>query len=258
MKGYVYKITNKINEKSYVGQTTQSLKKRFGDHFRDTSHCAYLKGSIKKYGKENFTMECLEIVEAESNQELRTRLNDLEVKYIKENNTLCPNGYNLTSGGNAAVICGESIKKRAEKFKKTIICNETGRVYPSTVDAAKEFAVLPKFISRVLRGKRKHFRGLSFSYYAENGQHRGKSVPREIEENRNISFTGKKRSAEATATMAKKFSKPIICNETGSKYPSVAQASIAMNLPRPGISKVLTGYRKSYKGFTFSYLPKQS
>ena len=56
-----------------------------------------------------------------------------------------------------------------------------------------------------------------------------------------------------------RFKKPIICNETGQTFESVSEAIkiLGYSSKCSGISKVLTGIRKHYKGFTYSYLKSQ-
>jgi group I intron endonuclease len=65
----VYTITNKINNKIYVGSTTGSITKRLREHITDLSRNIhqnkYLQRSYNKYGKENFIFEKLEDYEVE-------------------------------------------------------------------------------------------------------------------------------------------------------------------------------------------------
>ena len=69
MLGKIYKITNKINGKIYIGQTVKSLKERFQKHCwgtteKDSYHLNMaIKKAIRKYGKQNFTIELIEEVE---------------------------------------------------------------------------------------------------------------------------------------------------------------------------------------------------
>ena len=53
----IYKITNKINGKIYIGQTAKSIKERFNQHCLKWSCCTKFKYAINKYGKENFIIE---------------------------------------------------------------------------------------------------------------------------------------------------------------------------------------------------------
>lgn len=104
----IYKITNNITGKIYIGQTTKSLNDRW------SAHCSSKKGTaisltIRKYGKENFTVE--EIDGANS----LTELNYLEEHYIYMHNSLAPFGYNLMSGGgNRGNHSEQTIKKLSE------------------------------------------------------------------------------------------------------------------------------------------------
>src|ERR1035437_5610059 len=90
----IYKITNKINGKTYIGQTIRDFNERISEHKRcDKNGCPMLYKAIRKYGYENFKFEI--ICRASSLEELDRR----EEFCIRIFNTLVPNGYNLTSGG---------------------------------------------------------------------------------------------------------------------------------------------------------------
>lgn len=65
MQGFIYKITNKINGKVYIGQTIQSVKDRWHRHcgkksIRSAEMSMHIKRAILKYGKENFIIETIE------------------------------------------------------------------------------------------------------------------------------------------------------------------------------------------------------
>lgn len=97
MKGKIYKITNKLNGKIYIGQTLKSLEERFQKHCRKTTEKdkyhmnMAIKKAIRKYGKENFTIELIE----EVNQEL---LDVREIYWISFYDSY-NKGYNCTLGG---------------------------------------------------------------------------------------------------------------------------------------------------------------
>lgn len=93
---YVYKITNLINNKQYIG-ITNNYKKRWSNEKsnpKDSKRQQVITRAIAKYGKENFNFEILfshlTIEEA----------CEKEQKLINEYNTLVPNGYNVDPGGN--------------------------------------------------------------------------------------------------------------------------------------------------------------
>ena len=90
--GYIYKITNTINQKSYIGQTMQTLETRINKHFsRSQTATTGIDYAIGKYGKENFTVE--QLCECDNSQ-----MDELERYYIQLYDTY-NNGYNLTLGG---------------------------------------------------------------------------------------------------------------------------------------------------------------
>lgn len=108
MKGAVYIICNLETGKKYIGQTTRELHIRFQEHCgsSNTSVSPLLKNSIKKYGKDYFYMEPL----WESDNCTQEELDAKEIELIKENNTVYPNGYNMTSGGSGGRHSSETKK----------------------------------------------------------------------------------------------------------------------------------------------------
>lgn len=87
---YIYKITNTINNKIYIGQTVD-IKRRFNNHKNNKK--SVISMAINKYGINNFTFEIID--KAETVKESDT----LEIKYINQFNTISPNGYNIANGG---------------------------------------------------------------------------------------------------------------------------------------------------------------
>ena len=110
--GKVYLITNKVNDKRYVGITTKKLRRRFNKHVRDNEF--FLGKAIKKYGKENFKIELIEKVNID-------KLNDREIYWIKKYNTFKGKDYNATAGG-----CGLKGMKHTEETKQKISNSQKG------------------------------------------------------------------------------------------------------------------------------------
>jgi group I intron endonuclease len=111
--GYIYKITNKIDQKVYVGQTSRDLELRWREHKKKRSNCKYLKHAFEKHGIENFKFDLI-CVSFDEN------LNSLEEEYIKKFNSLVPNGYNLRNGGNNGKLNEETKKKISETLKVSL------------------------------------------------------------------------------------------------------------------------------------------
>jgi group I intron endonuclease len=91
----IYKITNTLNGKQYVGQTKTKLEKRFTSHVcaANSGSTAIIHNAIRKYGKDAFEIELLQ--ECQSFEEL----DEAERGWIAELNTVAPNGYNIEEGG---------------------------------------------------------------------------------------------------------------------------------------------------------------
>jgi group I intron endonuclease len=93
-KGKIYKITNIENNLIYIGCTINSLDKRFYEHLYrcfKTDYKSKLYNSIKKYGKEKFTIELIEECEL-------SVIYETEKKYIEQYDSY-NNGLNSTLGG---------------------------------------------------------------------------------------------------------------------------------------------------------------
>ena len=99
--GYIYCITNLINEKKYVGKTTYSITKRFQEHCKDSKkeRCERrpLYDAMNKYGIENFVVE--ELIECPNDE-----LDSYEKMYIEKLQTYGHNGYNATKGGDGSIL----------------------------------------------------------------------------------------------------------------------------------------------------------
>lgn len=94
--GYIYKITNTINKKAYIGVTTKdNPNERWSNHksaIRANIGCPFLQKAVKKYGEESFKFEVLIICFDDD-------VFKFENEYILKNNTMSPNGYNIATGG---------------------------------------------------------------------------------------------------------------------------------------------------------------
>lgn len=108
--GYIYKITNKVNNRLYIGQTKTSMKARWQRHltrFHEGSKQG-IYGAMHKYGIENFIME--KIIECPNED-----LNEMECYYINKYDTY-NNGYNLTLGGQGTKVLQFTEQQVIEKY----------------------------------------------------------------------------------------------------------------------------------------------
>lgn len=98
MNGFIYKISNTINDKVYIGQTSGSVEDRFKEHLNMSYYndSAPLYRAIKRHGRENFYIEIVE-------ECLIDNLNEREVYWIKFFEGYS-RGYNASLGGSGRQI----------------------------------------------------------------------------------------------------------------------------------------------------------
>lgn len=117
---YIYKITNLINKKVYIGKSV-NVEKRFKHHksaLRNNKHVnKHLQASWNKYREESFAFEVLCENKNISNEEL----NKIEQQYIKNYKAKKRRfGYNKTDGGEGTVGVEKS-KSSIEKQRKSML-----------------------------------------------------------------------------------------------------------------------------------------
>lgn len=109
MFGIVYLITNLLDGKKYVGQTTRTLEERFSEHSEADS---LLGRAIQRDGAENFSREVL--AECETPEELDAQ----EKFYIKKLDCKHPKGYNNTDGGRRSRSPKTKVEKQLDPRKE--------------------------------------------------------------------------------------------------------------------------------------------
>lgn len=176
MYGHIYKITNTVNNKIYIGKTIHSIDHRFKEHYktslRNRSYTSYLYNAMNEHGIENFKIE--EIDTAENSEEL----DDKERFWIKELSSQNPEiGYNIQEGG-------ESGSTRSIEYKPTeaqLNALEAGRHLPSS-DLQKQQLALYRTTCVVSEATREKLRIAKL----------GKRDSKETLEKKRVSHLGKK------------------------------------------------------------------
>lgn len=105
---FLYKITNEINGKCYIGQT-KDYEKRKIDHIYDNNN-SLIHNAIKKYGRHAFVFEILKKIPND-------KIDEAEREAIIKYNSLVPNGYNLETGGCLNKKLSENTKQKISKAK---------------------------------------------------------------------------------------------------------------------------------------------
>ena len=121
----VYKITNKVNGKVYIGQTSETLQKRFSRHmgYQALEHDTKFYRAVRKYGKDNFTIEQIDTAKTQK------ELDEKEVKWIKYYNSV-EEGYN--SNDRQGKVGGDTLTGHPEldKIKEKIVKSKLGSKNP--------------------------------------------------------------------------------------------------------------------------------
>lgn len=152
-EGFIYLITNKINNKQYIGQTNRTVKFRFQQHQYRSTKAKYtqpLYNAFKKYGVENFIVEEVEKITANTKDDLSKKLNVVETDYIEKYNTKVPIGYNVLVEGGVNPTYLTSIKIYQFDENKNLV-----HVFNSKSEASK-FCDITWFPNKVVDYNRKY------------------------------------------------------------------------------------------------------
>ena len=218
---YIYKATNKINGKSYVGQTCD-FHSRVWQHQRcyEKEDCDFHR-AIKEFGFDNFSWEIIETCESED------RACELEKYYIEKFNTY-RNGYNMTKGGKGAPY---------HNARAVVLLTLDGQ-YIKRYDSAMDAEIDGFHNADVLlncKGKRRKTKGYMFMFEDEY-ELNGAKAYRKPEPNGMRSI--------------------IQCDMEGNfiqKFKSLQEAARITGTNRTTISGVLSNTYKSANGYIFVY-----
>ena len=124
MNGFIYKITNDVNDKVYIGKTLSSIEKRFHEHKKDSvrvnAENRPLYRAMSKYGCDHFQIELIE----EAPLEILSQREEYWISFYQS----YKNGYNATKGGEgkqlydydaivASFLSGKLVKDLAVEFE---------------------------------------------------------------------------------------------------------------------------------------------
>ncbi len=228
----IYKITNNINNKVYIGQTIGSVAKRWSYHCGKDSRCRVMANAIRKYGRESFKIE---IIDKSDNID---NLNKKEQFWIESLQSISPNGYNLQSGGLNHLASEETRKLQSESAKG----NTNAKGKKRSMESRRK-------ISESLRGQKGRNTGNKHSI----------EVRRKISEagkGRQVSEKTRRKMSEAHIGKIQSNSRSVLCLTNNTIYPSISHAAKKLNIAASNIHGVLSGVRKLTKGYIFKYVER--
>jgi predicted GIY-YIG superfamily endonuclease len=144
---FIYKITNKINGKCYVGQTTKAVEDRFYEH--------KAKIGLGNRGKKHSDQARANVSAGRRGIRPNRSYKVSEDKKIK----ISEAGKKLWGAGKL-----NHLMEHNKKTRKPVTCIETGVDYISLSEAASAFNTTSSSISSMIRGRRKSINGFTFKY----------------------------------------------------------------------------------------------
>lgn len=204
--GFIYKVTNNINGKVYVGQTYLPIEQRFKQHINDSKNSRKKNRpfcyAINKYGAKNFSISLLEEVVSE-------KMNEREQYWIKKLKSYIgfhdSNGYNATLGGDS--------KKHYNYYLISNSYNKT----KSKTQTSKEFNCCIQTIERALKAYNvqtvSKYSGCKICCLNDEGE-----ILKQYDSIRKVSEDIAKRSHKNLQTVRKRINKVIIHNPEQKAY----------------------------------------
>lgn len=222
----IYKITNKVTGKSYIGRSIH-IEKRWKEHLQGKGS-VLLHQNFGQYGINNFTFEILELC----NEELLNQKEEFWIKHFDTYN----NGYNQNSGG-------DNVEHAVKVTKKSVYCYDlNGRFmkeYDSLCEAERQTGIGNSLISRAIKtnGRTKNYQWRD--HYLDQ-------IPVYIRNTNagSIQIKGKKIKAVEQYTLDGKLI---------NSYISISQASKITKIAKTSISEVCRNKRKTAGGYVWKF-----
>ena len=215
----VYQHKNKINEKVYIGITSQKPEQRWGSQGCNYKSSPHFYSAIQKYGWDNFEHNIL-FTELTKEQACLK-----EQELIKEYNSMNREfGYNSTSGGDIFTMNEET----KQKISQAMMGNQNNLGHPCSEEKKKK-------ISNAQKGRE----------FTE--EHKQKLS--EAAKNRHVPCSEEKKQI----LKEKSHKKSVYCEELDKIFESVQECGRQLGIPATNISKLCNGRGKTLKGYHLRY-----
>lgn len=219
----IYKVTNEINNKVYIGKTNDFNKRKKEHTLYDINDNSIFHRALKKYGLNNFKWEIIDYAKT------LEEINEKEKYYIKKYNTFKPNGYNMTKGGDGGSMWNA---------RPVVVLDKNGNFinrYDSAGEAEKKGGFTNTSVLTCCKEKNRTHKGFLFMFedeYIKNGAYEYEKLTNKCEK------------------------KVIQYSKEGVKikeFNSIKEASEQTNTRRTSIILVCKGNYKTANGYIWSY-----
>lgn len=274
--GCIYLATNTVNGKKYVGKTLNTMERRRAEHIREARRPGrhrHFHLALAGHGANSFAWEVL--CESEDNDELSA----MEQFYISHLKTATPSGYNLTVGGDGAILNTEQRKRKSEARKalqkKDPLRYEIARTVTNRLTDEQKAAKADKCRQKALeqfKDPEKYARFLECTRKVDrSGPKKKKSMTKtraakifaEInsqikkahrEHDRQVERQRIESSPTYAEAMHRRTKRPVLCVDTNETFPSAYHAASAKDICRMNITQVCLGKKKSAGGHQWKYI----
>ena len=253
---YIYRILNKITKKCYIGESkSKDVNWRWREHKRKieiNKGCPALRDAVKKYGIEYFEFSVIIICFDDERFKY-------EKEYIKKYNSVVPNGYNITGGGEGGGFQG---KKHTEQVK-TDIRNQSKQKYIDNPELRKQISERNKIMMSNPEVREK----------IKNGILNSEKMKKNIEDKKTGNYKKIKHTEEAKTKISeslKKYHASNVKNDVNNKlgtkikqydmnnnllneYTSISDASRKTSVPKSSLLVHLKDNTKTGGGFIWKY-----
>lgn len=250
----IYKTTNLINNKIYIGQDINNNPKYLGSG-------DLIKRAIKKYGKNNFKKETIK--ECINQKEL----DEYERMFIEQYDSRNINvGYNISIGGRNGATLN---RKMSDKTKKKMSEVRIGMKFSDKHKENLSLAHIGKIVSDETKKKISNgspYKGIKKGNLPDETKlkistsKKGKTISEETRKKMSIAhnginnhFFGKKHTFESLSKTRKIIIQLDVNGNFIKEWNGVNIAAKELNINQSNISAVLTGKQKITKGFKFKY-----
>lgn len=214
----IYKISNNINGKTYIGETRTSVEHRWNQHCNKKSNCLKLKRAIQKYGKENFSVEQIDHAHNKDEAFQKERFWIDFYNSIDQGYNILPSGYSCNG-----------------KEAKKVYCIETKEIFDSVGVCARKLNASVSLVTNCCKGRRHSCKGFHICFLDENGTPQLEVLKK-----------------------TKPHHSKVRCVETGEVFENAKEAAYSIGKSATAVNQCLYGKMKRCGGLHWEYIDTEN